>query len=100
MFKKITDNIIYKTKRLYRKNELFNTLENDSLTEEFKRKVLEIKEKNSQELFNNYYLPLAVKEILHKDKYLTTNNQAFHLAVAMLNQDIADGKLNEFYQFI
>lgn len=100
MFNKITESIIYRTKRLYRKCEILNTLENDNLTEEFQKRIREIRERNSQAIFNNYYLPLARKEILKKDNYLTTDKQAFHLAAALFNRDIADGKLNEFYQFI
>lgn len=96
----IIENVVINIKGIFRKNKLLNTLENDSLTNEFYKTVKSIKEKNSQALFNKYYLPRAVKEILSRDKYLTTNKQAFHLAVAMLNKDIADGKLNEFYKFI
>ena len=100
MFNNIIENIIYSAKSLIRQSEILNTLENDTLTDEFQKRIREIRERNSQAIFNNYYLPLAKKEILQKDNYLTTDKQAFHLAAAMLNQDIAEGRLNEFYQFI
>lgn len=86
-------------KCLFRRNSLCNEFENEILTEEFAKIVREKREKNSQELFNEYYLPMARKEILKTQNYLTTDNQAFHLAVSMLTKDIADGVLDEFYRF-
>lgn len=88
-------------KDLLRNIPLFNKIENKNITFEFAEKVRRIKERNSRIVFDAYYMPLAIKEILTHDGYLTTinNDVAVNLAIAMLLKDLASGKLTEFYKF-
>lgn len=77
----------------------FNEIENTSLTEDFKIALQQMRERNSQKVFNEHYLPKAVNEIAHKEGYLPTPNVAFPKAASLMLEDIATGVLNEFYQF-
>lgn len=78
----------------------FNEFEDCCLADEFNSKVLEIKENNSQIVFNAYYLPKAISAILKEDGYLITEQQAYPRAKAMMLSDMANGILNEFYKFV
>lgn len=82
-----------------RKFSFINSFENEQLTEEFESKVYAIKEKNSQAIFESYYLPKAISEILRKNNYLTTPSQAEPRAVEMMLDDYENGVLDEFYRF-
>lgn len=86
-------------KQLFRSIPFFNTYENEGLTIEFEKKVKKLREKNSQEVFNNYYMPIAKHAILEEDGYMTTDTGAYPRATAMMMSDIANGVLDEFYQF-
>lgn len=94
-----TEKIERFVKSLKRKVKIFNEMENVDLTNELKRKIHKIKETNSQIVFNAYYMPLAIKEILRTDGILTNGPQAVTLATSMMLKDLADGVLNEFYKF-
>ena len=78
---------------------LFNTFENDCLSDDFDAKVIEIKERNSKLVFNGYYLPKAIVAILKEDGLLITEQQAYPRATAMMLSDLLNGTLNEFYRF-
>ncbi len=82
-----------------RKFSLLNSFENKQLTEEYKSNVNAIKEKNSQAIFESYYLPRAISAILREDNYLTTPSQAEPRATAMMLADYDNGVLDEFYRF-
>ena len=77
----------------------FNEIENTSLTEDFKIALQQMRERNSQKVFNEHYLPMVVNEIICKEGYLPTPNVAFPKAASLMLEDIATGVLNEFYQF-
>lgn len=87
-------------KNLMRSVELFNQTENERLTEEFCQRVHQIKERNSEIVFNAYYLPKAMTTILREENYLTTPAGAKDRAAAMLMLDKANGILDEFYRFV
>lgn len=86
-------------KNLSRKVKFLNDFENVDLTNELKKKIHQIKEHNSQIVFNAYYMPLTMKEILKKENYLTNGPQAINLATSMMLKDLSDGVLTEFYKF-
>ena len=71
-------------KNLMRSVELFNQTENEHLTEEFCQRVHQIKERNSEIVFNAYYLPKTMTAILREENYLTTHAGAKDRAVSML----------------
>jgi hypothetical protein len=75
--------------------------ESQSLESEFTRTVRKIKEKNSKDIWDAYYIPKAVTEILEKHKSIShlDNNKITLLAQSLMFRDLADGKLNEFYKF-
>lgn len=76
-----------------------------TLERQFTNTVLLIKERNSQIVWSHYYVPLAVKEILRtlkKDESVLSaadNKRVEYMANSLMFRDMADGKLNEFYQF-
>lgn len=77
----------------------YNLFENDNMTEDFKKALIKIKEKNSQIVFESYYIPRAMSAILKEDGYLTTFQGAVPRAQAMMFSDLANGILDEFYRF-
>lgn len=91
-------------KDLLKKMELdpmFGGSQNQSLESEFTRTVRKLKEKNSKLVWDSYYIPKAVSEILKKENKLTINDdkRIVLLAQSMMFRDLADGTLNEFYKF-
>ena len=78
---------------------ILSEYENGILTDELRQTVQEIKERNSQIVFEAYYLPKAISAILKEDGYLTTPQGATPRATAMMLSDMAEGILNEFYRF-
>lgn len=86
-------------KNIGRKIKLFNEFENTDLTNELHRKIIKIKERNSQIVFNAYYLPMATSKILKDEGYLTNGPEAVALATSMMLKDLQDGVLTEFYKF-
>ena len=78
---------------------LFNNTENELLSDDFSQTIKAIKERNSQIVFEAYYLPKAISAILKEDGYLTTPQGATPRATAMMLSDMAEGILNEFYRF-
>lgn len=76
-----------------------NRYENKALTVEFQSVTRAIKENNSRTVFEFYYVPKAITEILKEEGYLTTFNGAVPRAKAMLLADLANGVLDEFYRF-
>lgn len=76
-----------------------NRAENRTLTAELFRCTRLLKERNSEIVFNNYYMPIAIKEILKKDGYLTNGPVAVALASSYMLKDLANGVLDEFYRF-
>ena len=94
-----TEKIERFVKSIGRKVKFINELENTDLTNELHRKIIKIKERNSQIVFNTYYMPLATSQILKQDGYLTNGPQAIALATSMMLKDLADGVLTEFYKF-
>ena len=86
-------------KNLGRKIKFLNEFENVDITNELQRKIIAIKEHNSQIVFNTCYMPLAMQKILKQDGYLTNGPQAVALATSMMLKDVSDGVLTEFYKF-
>lgn len=89
-FKSITKSFDYEP--------MFKTL---PLETEFKKEIVNRKVKNSQYVWTNYYVPMAVANIM-KDKGVISNKdnkKVEYLANSMMFKDMADGKLNEFYIF-
>ncbi len=78
---------------------IYNKLENQELTEDFMSSLKDIKEYNSKQIWDLYYLPKAISTILKEEGYLTTIEQAAPRAKAMLLSDLANGVLDEFYRF-
>ena len=97
--KPITEIIIESIKRIGRLCPNFNEFENNCLLDDFIARVVEIKEHNSQLVFNRYYLPKAIVAILREEGYLITEQQAYPRATAMMLNDLANGTLTEFYRF-
>ncbi len=79
---------------------LFNSYENEQMTEEFERRIIEIKEVNSRIVYDTYYLPKAISAIFKEDNYLPTPRQAKPRATAMMFSDMANGVIDEFYRFV
>lgn len=76
----------------------YNQEENKELTREFYRRTIFLKETNSKKIFENYYKPKAITEILKKDNYLTTDSpQLTFKASALMFEDLANGVIDEFY---
>ena len=88
-----------KLKNLFRNIPFLNDMENERLSEEFENRIISIKERNSQALFEAYYMPKAISEILREQNYLATEKTARDRATAMLLLDISNGTLDEFYRF-
>lgn len=86
-------------KNFLRNFKFFNKIENNFIADELEEKIFEIKKKNSEIVFNAYYIPKAISAILKEDGYLTTERGAIQRATAMMNADIANGVLTEFYRF-
>lgn len=91
--------MIKKLKNLCRKSRLLNRLENGHLTEEFDDVVQDIKERNSQMVFDFYYMPKAVAAVLKEENYLAVDDYVTDRARAMLLYDKSQGVLDEFYRF-
>lgn len=72
-----------------------------SLERQFLNEVKLRKHINFQHVWSSYYVPLAAKELLNKQGYLTANDnfKLECLANSMMFKDLADGKLNELYKF-
>lgn len=85
-------------KRMARKVPCLNNTENELLSDEFHSVVIAIKERNSQIVWDAYYLPKAINAILKEENYLTTAHGAECRAKAMLLADMANGVLDEFYR--
>lgn len=68
------------------------------LTSEIKKR----KEQNSQAVWSAYYIPLATAAIVREQGTITKKDifKLECLANSLMFKDMADGKLNEFYQFI
>ena len=88
-----------KIKRILRVIPYFSQYENELLSDNFRQTVHGIKERNSQIVFEAYYLPKAISAILKEDGYLTTPQGATPRATAMMLSDMAEGILTEFYKF-
>lgn len=87
-------------KTLLRKIKYFNHIENKSLTLDFRQKVHSIKEKNSQIIWEHYYIPKAMLQVFKEDNYMGINKKVENLASANMFKDMANGKLDEFYRFV
>lgn len=91
-------------KDLLKKMELdpmFGGSPTQGLEKEFTRTVQKIKEKNSKTIWDAYYVPKAVSEILEKNQTVSAldDKKIILLAQSMMFRDLAEGKLNEFYKF-
>lgn len=73
-----------------------------ALEHEFSKEIRKRKEKNSQIVWSHYYVPLAVREILEEKGNISEadNKRVEFIANSLLFRDMADGILNEFYQFV
>lgn len=87
-------------KTLLRKIKYFNHIENKSLTLDFRQKVHSIKEKNSQIIWEHYYIPKAMLQVFKEDNYMGINKKVENIASANMFKDMANGKLDEFYRFV
>ena len=87
-------------KRFLRKIKYFNHIENKSLTLDFRQKVHSIKEKNSQIIWEHYYIPKAMLQVFKEDNYMGINKKVENIASANMFKDMANGKLDEFYRFV
>ena len=85
--------------KFLRKINFLNKIENGHLTEEFDDIVQDIKERNSQTVFDFYYMPKAVAAVLKEENYLAVDDYVIDRARAMLLYDKAQGVLDEFYRF-
>ena len=73
-----------------------------ALEKEFCAEIRKRKEQNSQAVWSAYYIPLATAAIVREQGNIT-NKDVFKLeclANSLMFKDMADGKLNEFYQFV
>lgn len=95
-----TEKILRAINHLLRFMPSFNELENHKVSEDFNVRLREIKEQNSQIVFDAYYVPKATVAILREENYLATEETIKNRATAMLLTDVANGTLNEFYRFI
>lgn len=87
-------------KQVLRKNKTINQIENELLTDDFNAKVFEIKEYNSKVMFDTYYIPKAIELILKEENYLTTEQGAIPRAKALLEEDMKNGVIDEFYRLV
>ena len=95
-----TEIVMQSIKRFARKYvPYFNQYENENLSENFKETVIAIKEKNSKRVFETYYIPKAITEILRESNLLATDSEVQQRATAMMFSDMANGILTEFYRF-
>ena len=75
--------------------------EKPSIERQFLNEVRLRKELNSEHVWSSYYIPIACAEIV-KAQGTITEKDKFKLeclANSLMFKDMADGKLNEFYQF-
>lgn len=73
---------------------------NRALDMDFKCRVIQIKERKSEELLRKYYIPKVIQETLEVDGYLIGEHQAFDTAVKRMMIDVTSGKVDEFYNLI
>ena len=85
--------------KLFRALKCFNRYENKKLTSDFRARVKSIKVKNSQAVWTHYYIPNAMWQVYKEDNYLGINPKVENLASANMFNDLASGKLDEFYRF-
>lgn len=97
-FCKVTINILNFTLGVVRYIPSVNKEENQLLTAEFNAKVNQLREENSQYLYINHYIPLAVHQLVKTNKKLT-NTSLKAVATQLLINDIAENNLDEFYRF-
>lgn len=98
VFCKITIKIISFFLGIVRYIPSVNKEENQMLTAEFNAKVNQLREENSQYLYINHYIPLAVHQLVRTNKKIT-NTSLKAAATQLLINDIADDNLDEFYHF-
>ena len=89
---------------------LLERMENDvmftgapvALEHELTLEIKKRKEQNSQAVWSAYYIPLATAAIVREQGTITKKDifKLECLANSLMFKDMADGKLNEFYQFI
>lgn len=86
-------------KELKKINKLIS--EPESLEKEFHRKLIELKEQNSQIVWTHYYVPKATEQILIESGKVCSddNKKIMYLANSLMFKDLADGTLTELYKF-
>ena len=97
-FCKITIDILNFTLGIVRYIPSVNKEENELLTAEFNAKVNQLREENSQYLYINHYIPLAVHQLVKTNRKIT-NASLRAAATQLLINDLADNNLDEFYHF-
>lgn len=97
-FCKTTINILNFTLGIVRYIPSVNKEENELLTAEFNAKVNQLREENSQYLYINHYIPLAVHQLVKTNRKIT-NASLRAAATQLLINDLADNNLDEFYHF-
>lgn len=88
-----------KLRETMRKNKDFNRYENVQISIEYYKLLKSIKDRNFKIVFDTYYYPQALSQILREDNYLATEDAIRDRAAAMLLQDKAKGILDNFYRF-
>lgn len=73
-----------------------------SLEKQFNFEVIRRKERNSKKIWSCYYVPLAVHELLEQSGVIkdTDARKIEYLAQSLMFRDMADGKLDEFFNYI
>ena len=94
---KIKDKLIFLSK-IHRFIPFLNKEENQDFTYDFKNRLLQIREQNSQDIYIFYYIPLAVNKLLAEKKPINDINLK-STAEMLLLKDIAENKLDELYCF-
>ena len=74
-------------------------LDDEILSADFKRRVIQIKEINSRNLCEKYAREI-VKETLEKDNYLISINQAMPYALERMAKKMEAGEIDYFYREI
>ena len=97
-FYKITIKIISFFLGIVRYIPSVNKEENQMLTAEFNAKVNQLREENSQYLYINHYIPLAVNQLVRTNRKIT-NTSLKATATQLLINDLAENNLDEFYHF-
>lgn len=88
-----------KLRETMRKNKDFNRYENVQISIEYYKLLKSIKDRNFKIVFDTYYYPQALSQILREYNYLATEDAIRDRAAAMLLQDKAKGILDNFYRF-